>query len=98
MSDEMFAIIEFMIQSIFKVLQCPCMVHQKNESPKINQCMIVRVASLVIVSLFDQITAFQDEISRVLLRILQASGKATEFLATIVMEEVKNLGKPYAEF
>lgn len=34
------------------------MVHQKNESPKINQCMIVRVASLVIVSLFDQITAF----------------------------------------
>ena len=33
-----------------------------------------------------------------LLRILQASGKATEFLATIVMEEVKNLGKPYAEF
>ena len=44
--------------AIFKVLQCPCMVHQKNESPKINQCMIVRVASLVIVSLFDQITAF----------------------------------------
>jgi len=33
----------------------------------------------------------KDEISRVLLRILQASGKATEFLASIVMEEVKNL-------
>ena len=28
-----------------------------------------------------------------LLRILQASGKATEFLASVVMEEVKNLGK-----
>lgn len=38
---------------------------------------------------------FQDEISRVLLRILQAHGKATEFLATIVLEEVKNLGKYY---
>ncbi|KAL9987866.1 hypothetical protein ACROYT_G002239 [Oculina patagonica] len=35
----------------------------------------------------------KDEISRVLLRILQASGRATEFLASIVMEEVKNLGK-----
>ncbi|XP_074622615.1 disabled homolog 2-interacting protein-like isoform X2 [Acropora palmata] len=33
----------------------------------------------------------KDEISRVLLRILQAHGKATEFLATIVLEEVKNL-------
>ena len=30
-----------------------------------------------------------------LLRILQASGKATEFLASIVMEEVKNLGKVF---
>ena len=30
-----------------------------------------------------------------LLRILQAHGKATEFLATIVLEEVKNLGKYY---
>ena len=47
-----------LFSAIFKVLQCPCMVHQKNESPKINQCMIVSVASLVIVSLFDQITAF----------------------------------------
>lgn len=33
----------------------------------------------------------KDEISRVLLRILQANGKATEFLASIVLEEVKNL-------
>lgn len=35
----------------------------------------------------------QDEISRVLLRILQACGKATEFLSTIVMDEVNNLGE-----
>ena len=35
----------------------------------------------------------QDEISRVLLRILQACGKATEFLSSIVMDEVTNLGK-----
>ncbi|XP_068694529.1 ras GTPase-activating protein nGAP-like isoform X2 [Montipora foliosa] len=33
----------------------------------------------------------KDEISRVLLRILQANGKATEFLASIVLEEVTNL-------
>nr|XP_058946947.1 ras GTPase-activating protein nGAP-like isoform X5 [Pocillopora verrucosa] len=33
----------------------------------------------------------KDEISRVLLRILQACGKATEFLSTIVMDEVNNL-------
>ena len=34
------------------------MVHQKNESLKVNQCKIVSVAFLVIVSLFHQITAF----------------------------------------
>ncbi|XP_022786888.1 disabled homolog 2-interacting protein-like isoform X2 [Stylophora pistillata] len=33
----------------------------------------------------------KDEISRVLLKILQACGKATEFLSTIVMDEVNNL-------
>ena len=37
--------------------------------------------------------SIKDEISRVLLRILQANGKATEFLASIVLEEVTNLGK-----
>ena len=45
--------------AIFKVLQCSCyMVHQKNESLKVNQCKIVSVAFLVVVSLFHQITAF----------------------------------------
>ena len=37
----------------------------------------------------------QDEISRAYLKILQASGKAKEFLASIVMAEVSTLGKPY---
>ena len=36
----------------------------------------------------------QDEISRAYLKILQASGKAKEFLASIVMAEVSTLGKP----
>lgn len=69
-------------------------------SVKQKVCLQIHISSVSILShhlilslIATNCFLMQDEISRVLVRILQACGKATEFLSSIVMEEVKNLGK-----